>query len=123
MSAFRKYRQIPVKDAGKGLALVAANLKMTPKEIADRLGVVFEQTNDGFDDMEAALLVCENGKQFGLFRYENSPSRNYCALVVREDTHTLALAVNDALDALDLTKEDVISFHPDYWADVPAGNE
>ena len=88
--------------------MVAAHLRLTPKELSERTGIQFEISQDGFDYMEAALIQSVSGRQFGLFRYQHSPIQRYTALVIQEGTENLTEALNDALQSLSIDTSEVI---------------
>lgn len=109
-----KFVQLRLSDAQRGLSLLAAYLKPTPSDLKEKIGMEFELKTGDLGEIEVAVFSRLDGKIFGLFRYLNSPRKDYTALVIREDTHNLSEDVNDALEALSLKSSDVISFHPEF---------
>jgi hypothetical protein len=51
-----------------------AVLALSPVELDRRYGIRFEASRDDLDEFYAALLELQNGHQFALLRYSNSPS-------------------------------------------------
>jgi hypothetical protein len=106
--------QLHLGDAERGLCIVGCNLRMMPRELSERTGIVFENSQDDLDYMEAALIRNAAGKQFGLMRYLRSPRSDYTAMLINEKSQNVSDDVNDGLEALGVDTSLVISFHPDY---------
>ncbi len=105
---FRKVDlHVPFNERPCGIAKPVALINLSPGEIDCRLGIKFERMIDDLDDVDVAMIQCDNGKFIALHWYPRAPVKG-TVLLVDEKSATLDQELASALDYLQLTKEDLL---------------
>ena len=108
------FKQLTLGDAQHGLALVAGHLAITPQELRNRTGIEFERAEGDLGEMEVAVLQSQDRRQFGLFRYIDSPRKDYTAIMIDERCTDVTAVLNDVMQSLGIRSSEFISFHPEF---------
>jgi hypothetical protein len=104
-------RQIPLSKAPPGLCQVIGYTRLTPNQISDRTGLIFEQSSGDLGPMDAlAGLSCRN-MPFGLYRLRNAPIRDHTTIVVSDKTTNITQALEDILESLGILTNELRSMH------------
>lgn len=100
------FRQIPLKQMERGLALPIATLKLEPDQISERLGLRFDTARDELDELQAAVFSSKGGRQFALVRHLNQPNPG-TDILINERSRNLSGALRDALRTLSLDEQEL----------------
>jgi hypothetical protein len=83
----------------RGLTRPVATLNLEPADISSRLGVRFESVRDDLDDLEAAVICGESGRQFALVRHRHQPEAG-TDILTNERSRNLAADLREILRVL-----------------------
>ena len=106
------FRQIPVREARRGLGKSIAVLRLEPAELSERLPIIFESGKDELDELLGAAIESFSGRQFGLLRYRHAPGAG-TELVINERSVDCEDELREALSLLHLEAGDLTWVHPD----------
>jgi len=109
---FDEFTQVPLREMKRGLAKPIATIRLEPKDISKRLrGLRFESTEDDLDQLEAAIIRSNSGREFALVRHRHQP---YSGTDILTDEHSgdLRRDLVEALRLLLLRRQELSWIHP-----------
>lgn len=106
--------QIPLSKVPPGLCQVIGYTILDPKQISDRTGLVFEQSNGDLGPMDALAGLSRSGMPFGLYRLLNAPIQGHTTIVVSDQITDITQALEDVLESLGVLTSELRSMHPSF---------
>lgn len=108
------FKQLESEQAELGLIHIGGYLALSPSQLHTRLGIEFKREKDDMGEMEVALIESCEGRQFGLFRYLDSPKVDHTAIMIHKDCEDVNLVLNDVMLSLGIGSDEFLSFDPKF---------
>ena len=105
-------KQVHLGEVTRGLAKPIATIRLEPEDISRKFGVKFESTKDDLDELKAALIHSNSGRQFALVRHQHQPNPG-TDILTYEHSPNLTDDLLDVLQLLAIRQRDLIWTHPE----------
>jgi hypothetical protein len=103
---------LPLEAMEHGLAKPIARIQLDPDQLSKRLGIRFVRSQDHLDDLDAALISTQSGRQFALIHHEHQPLPG-TDIIVNERSKDPTADLIECLDVLSISPDELSWIHPD----------
>src|SRR2546426_1861551 len=107
--------QLSLAEMKYGLVKPIATIQCEPRDLSKKLGISFEVTKDDLDEVEAALIRANSGREFALVRHRHQPHPG-TDILTAEHSPDLARDLQDVLQLLRIGPGDLSWVHPEIAA-------
>jgi len=106
-----RFRQLPLRQMMRGLARPIATIRLEPNDISKKIGIHFEAARDDLDELQAAVIRTNSGRQFAFVRHRHQPGLG-TDILTDEHSSNLERDFQEILRVLPLRRKDVSWMHP-----------
>src|SRR2546430_13226602 len=106
------FTQLPLDAMQHGLAKPIARVQLSPFQISQKLGIHFVSTQDDLDELDAALIRTQSGRQLAFVRHKDQPLPG-TDIVTNERSEDVTADLIEGMQTLSISRNDLSWTHPD----------